>query len=187
MIRHYIRILTDRLATDVQGLRLQNATLEAAVAKAIGERQEAEEQSRMFYNSCASAVHQASELRADLARAEAKIVSLTYENVHLRSLAGNTEATASEQAVLDVVARMPGALAKDIGRDVSVAVKARLREAWCAEHPGQTPNDWMYFVRAPGDNDIADEVKHLSSLHKKALVRRERAGQSYRYWVADAR
>ena len=158
MIRHYIRILTDRLATDVQGLRLQNATLEAAVAKAIEERQEAEREAVLYVDAMKRAMDDVERLRTDLAWAEAKIKLL-------RPLAGNTEATTSERLMLDIVGKSPGLLADEYAR-----MFAMVDPDYPTEHPS-----WGI---------LQNHRKHLSSLHRKALVRRERAGQSYRYWVA---
>lgn len=48
------------------------------------------------------------------------------------------------------------------------------------------PPEYAWFVREPTDSDITDAVKPLSSLYRKGLVRREKAGQTYRYWPEES-
>lgn len=163
-----IRTIIQRLTTDVGALRAENVDLRAELEDMRGRL--ASSQNAVAYN----------DRRVDEVYEE--VYALRAENDRLRTLAGNTEATPAERTVLDVVATMPGATANEIGKAASIAGKAKLREEWTIEHPNTVPSDWMYFMREPSVYDITGEAKHLTSLHKKGLVRRERAGQSYRYW-----
>ena len=112
------------------------------------------------------------QFRREVERLSWELNRATEERDRFRILAGSTAPTPAERAVLDVVARMPGALAKEIGRAI---VEADGPPPWAVGVP-----NW------PGDAAIAEAVKPLTALHRKGLVRRERAGQSFRYWIADA-
>lgn len=85
----------------------------------------------------------------------------------LRAIAGNTDATPNEALMLNLVRGTPGLLAREYG-----AMFAKVDPTY----PTNDPNQWI----------IGNNAKHLSALHRKGLVRREQAGQTYRYWVADA-
>ena len=85
------------------------------------------------------------------------------ERDRLRAMVGNTEPTASERLMLGIVREMPGASTYDYGRAF-----AKVDPAYPTDHP----------YKAIIDN----HAKHLTTLHKKGLVRREKAGNSYRYW-----
>ena len=85
------------------------------------------------------------------------------ERDRLRAMVGNTEPTASERLMLGIVREMPGASTYDYGRAF-----AKVDPAYPTDHP----------YKAIIDN----HAKHLTTLHKKGLVRREKAGQSFRYW-----
>lgn len=89
------------------------------------------------------------------------------ERDRLRAIAGNTDATPNEALMLDLVRGTPGLLAREYG-----AMFAKVDPTY----PTDDPNQWI----------IGNNAKHLSALHRKGLVRREQAGQTYRYWVADA-
>lgn len=154
MIRRLLSTLIARLTTDVDALRAENAHLSAM---------------------CEHYQHESTALERLHDRAVA-------ERDRLRVIAGNTGPTAAERAVLDVVATMPGAVAKDIGRAVWQAQADKAR----AEHGDRPVHEYTWFTREPYDSDITDAVKPLSSLYRKGLVRREKAGQTYRYWPKEA-
>lgn len=92
-----------------------------------------------------------------------EVYDLRAENDRLRALAGNTEATPGEAIMLGIVSESPGLLADEYGR-----MFAKVDPHYPTEYAT------VYMVK--------NNAKHLTSLHKKGLVRRERAGQSYRYW-----
>lgn len=154
MIRRLLSTLLTRVTTDVDALRAENAQLRWARD------------------------HHESEALA-LARMHAAAIE---ERDRLRVIAGNTGPTAAERAVLDVVATMPGALAKDIGRAVWQAQADKAR----AEHGDRPVHEYTWFTREPYDSDITDAVKPLSALYRKGLVHREKAGPTYRYWPKKA-
>lgn len=161
MIRTLISTLLQRLTTDTGALRERIATLEQSLVTA--------EYMRDHHKAEADAFHHLHDSAVD-------------ERDRLRAMVGNTGATASEREVLAVVATMPGALAKDIGRQSVVIYREKCRAEWADANPGKEPPTWAYFVGEIHDSDIADAVKPLSGLYKKGLVRREKAGNSYRYW-----
>lgn len=165
MIRTAIATLLQRLTTDTGALRGRIAELEDEV-----------ETMRSV---------------AGKFKAEADIICRAHRGVveerdRLRAMVGNTGPTASEREVLDVVATMPGALAKDIGRQSVAIYREKCRVEWTDANPGKEPPTWAFFVGEIHDSNIADAVKPLSALHKKGLVRREKAGNSYRYWEVTA-
>lgn len=178
-----IRLLLHRLTTDVPALRRRIAELEAANAELTRERDDLLADSRYLDSADA-------ELRRDIGRefdiadpadsppCWGDIVDAlrdAHEEItRLRALAGNTKATPAEVELLDVVRANPGALARDVGR---LLLLKDGPPSWIRGYSDEDTWPW------PGH--IADAVKPLTSLYRKGLVRRERDGQTYRYWPTE--
>ena len=160
MIRTAISTLLQRLTTDTGALRGRIAELES-------ERDAALCRASDFKN-------QADDLCRELEDVEA-------ERDRLRAMVGNTEPTASERLMLGIVREMPGLLAKEYGAACAKAEAV----AFLAENPNA---GWQRKVvdSGPDEYQIALSAKILTGLHKKGLVRREKAGNSYRYWEVTA-
>lgn len=196
-----IRRLLTRLTTDVAALRRtiarleeQNARLreerdewhrnfeseERAHGRAIGERDRAEEAADALAYAIAptEVIGEHSNMNDPWSNALAALEGERREHQaeveRLRALAGNTKPTPAEAQLLDVVRANPGALAKEIGR--AALIKGG-------------PPDWIRNATDrdtwPWDGHIADACRPLTSLHRKGLVRRERDGQTYRYWPTE--
>lgn len=87
--------------------------------------------------------------------------------------------------ILDIVRANPGRTAPEYGHAISLRYRAENLSAWQAENPGKTPPEWLTRESEPGDYSVALNSKPLTSLHRKGLVRREKAGQTYRYWPTE--
>jgi hypothetical protein len=157
-----IRALLRRLTTDVNALRSIIRELDASREQLIADRDKRRDE--------VGALHRAN-------------AALSDENTRLRAIAGSTGATASEREVLAVVRAMPGALAKDIGREAFRASQAMALAEHRKESGGAEPGAGWWFTRDAHAADITDACKPLTTLHKKGLVRREAAGRSFRYWT----
>lgn len=152
-----IRRLLRTLTTDVDGLRARIAYLEGENGRLADER----DRWRRDFESEAAAHSKSID---DLDELEA-------ENGRLLALAGNMAATPAEAALLDVVRVNPGRTAPEYGR----LVMGTEKPAHWREEFGPWPNSDM----------VGRESKPLTSLHRKGLVRREKAGQTYRYWPTE--
>lgn len=120
-------------------------------------------------------------LRVQLDDAHHAADELREENTRLRALAGNANPTKSESDMLAIVRLAPGLLAKQYGAMHAAAdVRSDL---------AKTPGDpWLLDrLETPIEPWPAERyTPHLSSLYRKGLVRREKAGPTYRYWPSNS-
>lgn len=103
---------------------------------------------------------------------------VTADRDRLRAIVGNTEPTPGERLMLDIVRGAPGLLALEYGEAHAKALAA----ADLAETPG---SGWARRVVEDGPDHwfIRRSASPLTGLHKKGFVRREKSGQTYRYWA----
>ena len=104
---------------------------------------------------------QLDDVRRDLARVYAE-----RDAIQKRAL--RPDPTPGEARMLEIVRANPGLTAVALGK---LAITAM--------HPDVPWNEGDPVFAAYANN----EVKHISNLHKKSLVRRERSGNTYRYWA----
>lgn len=161
MIRRLLRTLT----TDVDGLRARIAYLEGENGRLADLRD--------HYKAEADALHALHDRAVD-------------ERDRLRALAGNTAATPTEARMLDIVRANPGMLAPDLGMLAHRNNCDRERAKAVAEHgEAYAESGWWNHPFSRGDYMPTEASRPLQTLHRKGLVRREKAGQTYRYWPTE--
>lgn len=90
--------------------------------------------------------------------------------------------TPGEARMLEIVRANPGLLTAqlcDLARPGTIAVEL---EKYRREYGEPPANSWLLTV---AQTRSEDEAQYLTGLHKKSLVRRERCGNTYRYWVSE--
>ena len=110
------------------------------------------------------------DLASDLRDQKMKQQHLINEHHALTKRALRPDPTPGEARMLEIVRANPGLESPKLGM-LALAV----------EHPSMTmeTHGGVYLAYANG------ESKFLSTLFKKSLVRREKSGNTYRYWVSE--
>ena len=107
---------------------------------------------------------------------------LEAENADLRKRALRPTPTPGEARMLEIVRANPGLLTAqlcDLARPGTIAVEL---EKYRREYGEPPANSWLL---TGAQTRSEDEAQYLTGLHKKSLVRRERSGNTYRYWVSE--
>lgn len=111
---------------------------------------------------------------------------LHCENVELRKRALRPDPTPAEARMLAIVRANPGLLAPDLGMLAHRDDCDRARADAVAEHgEAYATSGWWNRPFSRGDHMPSEASRALQTLHKKNLVRREKAGNTFRYWVNE--
>lgn len=100
----------------------------------------------------------------------------------LQKRALRPDPTPGEARMLEIVRANPGLLTAqlcDLARPGTIAVEL---EKYRREYGEPPANSWLLTV---AQTRSEDEAQYLTGLHKKSLVRRDRSGNTYRYWVSE--
>ena len=178
MIRHLLRTALLRLTTD-------SAALRARVVELEGERDRYKVELTglllgvghpAWLPSVADAIG-LDDIEADASAVLAAVRKMAADRDRLRALAGNTGPTAGEALMLGIVRETPGLMALEYGEaHAKASAAADLAETptsgWAKRVVEEGPDHW--FIRR--------SASVLTGLHRKGFVRRDPAGQSFRYW-----
>ena len=122
------------------------------------------------------------ELAEDVRLQKLKQQHLINEHHALQKRALRPTPTPGEARMLEIVRANPGLLTAqlcDLARPGTIAVEL---EKYRREYGEPPANSWLL---TGAQTRSEDEAQYLTGLHKKSLVRRERCGNTYRYWVSE--
>lgn len=174
MIRLILRDLFPGRST-VGALRARVAELEHE-NKAIGEAYaRVNVYNRNLNEECDRLISERDDARGDVEKLSAEVDAL-------QKRALRPTPTPGEARMLEIVRANPGLLTAqlcDLARPGTIAVEL---EKYRREYGEPPANSWLL---TGAQTRSEDEAQYLTGLHKKSLVRRERSGNTYRYWVSE--